>query len=59
LIELSRRGSQPIALPDGTGRSFLLDGDELAIRGYAGSGAARISLGEVRGTVAPVRSAAR
>lgn len=52
LIELARRGEQPIDLPDGTTRSFLLDGDTVTLRGWAGSNpATRIGLGSVTGTI--------
>jgi fumarylacetoacetase len=51
LIELSRRGAQPIGLPSGETRAFLEDGDTVILRGWAGSGPARIDFGEVRGTI--------
>ena len=54
LIELTWRGERPITLPDGSTRSFLLDGDTVVLRGWAGSDpATRIGLGEVRGTIVP------
>ncbi len=46
LIELTWRGARPLSLPDGTTRSFLLDGDRVTLRGWAGSDAVtRIGLG--------------
>jgi fumarylacetoacetase len=45
LIELSWNGEEPIELPDGSGRSFLEDGDEVVLRGDG--------LGEVRGRIEP------
>jgi fumarylacetoacetase len=45
LIELSWNGEDPIALPDGSLRSFLEDGDEVVLRGEP--------LGEVRGRIEP------
>jgi len=53
-IELTWRGERPITLPDGTTRTFLLDGDTVVLRGWAGDDpATRIGLGEVRGTIVP------
>jgi fumarylacetoacetase len=51
LLELTWRGAQPLALPDGESRAFLEDGDTVVIRGRAARGAARIGFGEVSGTV--------
>ncbi|MBA4028661.1 MAG: fumarylacetoacetase [Planctomyces sp.] len=66
LLELTWRGRgpdgsprprQPIALPSGEARLFLQDGDEVILRGWAtpgrASGLPRLSLGEVRGVIAP------
>ncbi|MBD2094119.1 fumarylacetoacetase [Trichocoleus sp. FACHB-591] len=52
LLEITRRGSQPIELPTGEKRSFLVDGDEVILRGYCEkSGYARIGFGTCRGRV--------
>jgi fumarylacetoacetase len=51
LIELTWGGRDPLRLPDGAERTFLEDGDTVVLRGAAGDG--RVSLGEVRGTIAP------
>jgi fumarylacetoacetase len=52
LLELTRRGAEPIHLTDGTVRKFLEDGDEVIIRGYCERpGFARIGFGECRGIV--------
>jgi fumarylacetoacetase len=54
LIELSWGGTEPIELPDGTSRTFLEDGDEVIISGWAaGTEGARISFGSVSGQVVP------
>ena len=53
LIELTWRGANPIALPDGESRGFLEDGDTVVMRGRATRGAARVGLGEVVGTLTP------
>jgi len=52
LLELTRGGKEPIRLPNGEERTFLLDGDTLTLRGYCErAGARRIGLGECSGTV--------
>ncbi len=49
-IELTR--DAPIELPDGSTRTFLVDGDRVVLRGWAGADpATRIGLGEVDGTI--------
>lgn len=56
LLELSRDGTRPVRLDDGSTRSFLLDGDEVVLRADAPAvGGGRVALGEVRGTVVPAR----
>ncbi|WP_019504921.1 fumarylacetoacetase [Pleurocapsa sp. PCC 7319] len=50
LLEITRRGSQPIELPTGEVRSFLEDGDEVILYGYCEQkGYVRIGFGECRG----------
>jgi fumarylacetoacetase len=49
LIELTRNGAEPLRLPDGSGRTYLEDGDEVVLRGRTGD----VELGEVRGRVLP------
>ena len=52
LLELSQGGRQPITLPNGEKRSFLQDGDSVALRAYcARDGAARIGFGDCVATV--------
>ena len=55
LLERTWRGTEPLALPDGTQRKFLEDGDEVTLRGWfeAKGGAVRIGLAECRGVVLP------
>jgi fumarylacetoacetase len=56
LLELTRNGAQPIALPTGESRSFLLDGDEIILRGSCSlPGHHRIGLGECRATILSAR----
>jgi fumarylacetoacetase len=54
LIELAWNGTAPLTLADGTTRSWLQDGDTVAISAWAtGAGGTRLGWGEVRGTVHP------
>jgi fumarylacetoacetase len=54
LLELSKGGKAPIALPSGEQRTFLEDGDTLTLKAWCEApGAARIGLGSVSGTIAP------
>jgi fumarylacetoacetase len=58
LMELSWGGSEPVALGDAGTRTFLEDGDEVAIRATApGARGVRIGFGEVRGRVVAARVA--
>jgi len=53
LLELTRRGADPIQLPTGEVRKFLEDGDEVIMRGQMGSGQQRIGFGDCRGVILP------
>jgi len=54
LLELSRGGREPIALPGGETRRFLEDGDEVILRGHCERpGFARIGFGECRAVIEP------
>jgi fumarylacetoacetase len=51
LLELSWAGTKPIPMPDGSTRTFLLDGDTLTIRGWCRKDGVRVGFGEVSGEV--------
>ena len=52
MLELTRRGAEPVVLPTGEERKFLHDGDEITMRAYLSrEGAARIGLGECSGLI--------
>jgi fumarylacetoacetase len=54
LIELGWNGKDPVVLPDGSTRSWLLDNDEIMISATApGPDGARIGLGDVTGCILP------
>jgi fumarylacetoacetase len=55
LLELTRRGAEPIRLPTGEERRFLEDGDEVVMRGFCErEGFARVGFGECRGIATAV-----
>ena len=57
LLEITRRGAEPLQLPNGETRKFLEDGDEIVLRGYCErEGHARIGFGECRGIVRPAQT---
>jgi fumarylacetoacetase len=54
LLELTRRGAQPLRLPNEETRKFLEDGDEVILRAFCErDGSVRIGFGECRGVVLP------
>ncbi len=56
LLELTRRGAEPLELPNGERRTFLEDGDELEITAFAErDGATRIGFGRCAGTILPAQ----
>jgi fumarylacetoacetase len=53
LLELAWGGQCPLQLPDGTTRTFLLDGDTVTLRGWAQKDHIRVGFGGVSGTIVP------
>jgi fumarylacetoacetase len=52
--EITVRGTEPITLPNGEKRSWLIDGDEITFRAHARrSGYASIGFGECKGRIDP------
>lgn len=59
LLELSWGGREPLALPDGSTRTFLEDGDEVSISATApGPDGTRIGFGAVTGRIVPTGGSA-
>lgn len=57
LLEITRRGAEPVQLPSGEERKFLQDGDTVTLGGYCEKeGAVRIGFGQCAGTVEPALS---
>ena len=54
LLEITKRGAQPLELPTGEQRKFIEDGDEIVIRGYCErEGGGLIGFGECRAVITP------
>lgn len=53
LLELTWRGTEPIALASGEERRFLQDGDRLTISGWSAGDGFRVGFGDVTGVVLP------
>lgn len=53
MLEISWRGTRPVAMPDGSERKFLLDGDTVTLRGWCERDGIRIGFGEAQAKVLP------
>ncbi|CAN5748070.1 fumarylacetoacetase [soil metagenome] len=54
LLEMTKRGAEPVTLPSGETRKFLEDGDEIIMKGFCErEGFRRIGFGECRGRIVP------
>ncbi|ANY17548.1 hypothetical protein AW878_04090 [Bordetella pseudohinzii] len=51
LLEITLNGQTSLTLPDGSVRRFLLDGDEVSIRGWCQGSGYRIGFGDLAGRV--------
>ena len=49
MLEISWKGTKPVAMPDGTERKFIQDGDTVVMRGSKGL----IGFGDVTGELKP------
>jgi fumarylacetoacetase len=57
LLELTWRGSRPLALEGGQQRTFLQDGDRVTLTGWCQGPGYRVGFGEVTGKILPARDA--
>jgi len=55
LLEISWNGTEPVEIADGVVRTFLEDGDSLAMRGWCQGEGYRVGFGEVEGTILPAK----
>lgn len=53
LLELAWKGTKPLKLPSGEERTYLEDGDEVIMSGFAQGDGFKIGFGEVRGKILP------
>lgn len=53
LLEITKRGQNPVHIPDGSQRTFMEDGDQMILRGYAEKDGIRVGFGEVSGRLLP------
>lgn len=53
MLELSWNGEKPLTMPDGSERSFLLDGDTVRMHAHAQKDGVRIGFGECTGKILP------
>ena len=52
ILEITKRGAEPVSLPNGEERKFLADGDELIMRAWCEAGGARrIGFGDCRAVI--------
>lgn len=57
LLERTKRGAEPLQLPNGEQRKFLEDGDEVIFRAWCErEGYPRIGFGECRGVITPAQA---
>ncbi len=54
LLELSWRGTKPLAMADGSERRFIQDHDRVTISGWCDGDGFRVGFGEVTGRILPV-----
>lgn len=55
MLEISWKGTKPIAMPDGSERKFILDKDTVIIRGFAQKNGVRVGFGEVKTKILPAK----
>lgn len=55
LLELTKRGANPLQLADGSERKFIEDNDTIIMRAFGEKDSIRVGFGEVRGKILPAR----
>ena len=53
MLEIAWKGTKPVALPDGTTRTFINDNDTIIMKGYCEKDGVRIGFGEVVTKILP------
>jgi len=55
MLELSWKGTKPIAFPNGEARRFLQDGDTVTMTGFCQGSGFKVGFGDVSGKILPAR----
>ena len=55
MLEISWKGTKPVAMPDGTERKFLQDGDSVIMKAFCKKDGKRVGFGEVRSKILPCK----
>ena len=55
MLEISWKGTKPVAMPDGSERKFILDNDTVIMRGYSEKNGVRVGFGEVSAKLLPAK----
>jgi fumarylacetoacetase len=55
MLEISWGGKNPIAMPDGTERKFILDNDTVTIKGHCVKDSIRVGFGQVSNRILPAK----
>lgn len=55
MLEVSWKGTKPVAMPDGSERKFINDGDTVIMTGYAEKDGVRVGFGDVSTKVLPAK----
>lgn len=53
MLELTWKGTKPLVLADGSSRTFILDGDQVTIRGFCEKDGLKIGFGEASSKILP------
>jgi fumarylacetoacetase len=53
MLEIAWKGTRPVAMPDGSQRSFIRDHDTVIIRGWCEKDGLRIGFGEATTKILP------
>ncbi len=53
MLEIAWKGTKPVAMRDGSTRSFIQDNDTVIMRGYSEKDGVRIGFGECKAKVLP------
>ena len=53
MLEISWKGTKPVAMPDGSERKFIQNGDTVVMRGVCKGDGFNIGFGECTGTLLP------